>query len=138
MGKSFKENNKRAASRLDAQISVIIREMDSEDEIERLLDRDKKEIKGDTLNISLSGMSLVGCKTLKVGEKLNLDIMLPGSTEIIRAIAEVVRLNEKGAGIHFLAMKEGNRNALKTYLDEVAAKNDQKKGFFSRWLHFKK
>ncbi len=136
MGKVYKQIDKRVASRLDTQISVIIREMDGEDEIERLLDRDKKEIKTDTLNISLSGMSLVGCKTLKVGEKLNLDIMLPGTTVIIRAIAEVVRSNEKGAGIHFLAMKKGGMKTLKTYLDDVASKSNQKKGLFSRWLHF--
>jgi c-di-GMP-binding flagellar brake protein YcgR len=136
MRKDKQVNENRVASRFDHKITVIIRGMDEKDELKSLLDRDKKEKKAFTLNFSLSGMRLEGGKTFKVGEKLNLDIMLPGLAKMIKVVAEVVWSNEKAAGIHFLSMKEGNMNALKAYLDEVAINNKQKKSFFSQWLHF--
>lgn len=125
MPEAYLQSEKRVDPRFAVRIPIIFRAMDDKDEIKSLLDRDKKEKKAHTLNISLSGMCLVTGKALTVGNVLSLDIMLPGSTRILRAIAEVVWSNETGGGIRFLSMKEGDMQSFKTYLDEVASRSNQ-------------
>ncbi len=121
MPEAYLENEKRVDPRFAVRIPILFREMDNKDEIRSLLDPYKKERKAHTVNVSISGMCLVAGMALKIGTVLSLEILLPGSMKMLKAVAEVVWSKEASAGIRFLAMKENDMVSFKAYLDEVSS-----------------
>lgn len=112
--KAFLE--KRVHSRVPVKIPVYYR-----------LVQDPKELKNIhsqtaiTKDLSLDGMYIKTYQPPTVGDVFQLEIVLPESQKKLFAFAEVIWINEMGAGIHFLLMADEDREALKGYLDEVSS-----------------
>ena len=111
---------KRVHPRVSVKIPVKYRIIEDQQELETVFERKKKEQNTRTMDVSLGGLYIVADQILNIGSILRLDVSLPEKTSLISAFAEVVWANETGAGLHFLAMKEEDVEALKAYLAKVS------------------
>ncbi len=109
---------KRAHPRLSAEIHVRYRLIEDQKEMDSVIELRKREQNTRTSDLSLGGMYIVADRVLSMGTILRLDIFLPGKS--LPAFAEVVWANETGAGLHFLAMKESDREFLQAYLNRTS------------------
>ncbi len=111
---------KRIHPRVSIKIPVKYRIIEDQKELETVFERKKKEQTTKTMDVSLGGLYIVADQVLNVGSILRLDISLPDKSSLISAFAEVVWANETGGGLHFLAMKEDDVDALKNYLNNTS------------------
>jgi c-di-GMP-binding flagellar brake protein YcgR len=111
---------KRIHPRVSVKIPVKYRVIEDQKEIDSVFERRKKEQTTKTMDVSLGGLYIVADTVLNIGSILRLDISIPAKAAIISAFAEVVWANETGGGLHFLAMKEEDVDALKNYLGSVS------------------
>lgn len=111
---------KRIHPRVSVKIPVKYRVIEDQKEIDSVFERRKKEQTTKTMDVSLGGLYIVADSVLNIGSILRLDISIPAKVSIISAFAEVVWANETGGGLHFLAMKEEDVDALKNYLGSVS------------------
>ncbi len=109
---------KRVHPRVSVKIPVKYRVIEDQKEIETVFERKKREQTSQTMDMSLGGLYLVTEQVLNVGSILRLDISIPENAKMVSAFAEVVWSNETGGGLHFLAMKEEDVDALKNYLTQ--------------------
>jgi hypothetical protein len=109
---------KRVHPRVSAHVPVKFRLIEDSKEIETVFNRQHKDKTSRTMDLSLGGLYLVADVAVNVGSILRLDMVIPGQTAPIAAFAEVVWSNSEGLGLHFLAMKEEDIEALKTYLSK--------------------
>lgn len=81
----------------------------------------RKERKARTLNVSLGGVYIAaGATDLGIGSILSLNLFLPGNPTPLTAMAETVRRDALGRGLHFLAMKLEDGKALKACLEKIS------------------
>jgi c-di-GMP-binding flagellar brake protein YcgR len=111
---------KRVHPRVSVKIPVKYRVIEDQQELETVFERKKKEQTTKTMDMSLGGLYIVADQILNIGSILRLDISLPEKPSLVSAFAEVVWANETGGGLHFLAMKEEDVEALKAYLTKVS------------------
>lgn len=111
---------RRVHPRVSVKIPVKYRVIEDQGELATVFERKKKEQTTRTMDVSLGGLYLVADQLLNIGSILRLDISLPEKTSLISAFAEVVWSNETGGGLHFLAMKEEDVEALKSYLSKAS------------------
>jgi c-di-GMP-binding flagellar brake protein YcgR len=109
---------KRVHPRVSVKIPVKYRVIEDQKEIETVFERKKREQTSQTMDVSLGGLYLVSEQVMNVGSILRLDIAIPDNSRMVSAFAEVVWSNETGGGLHFLAMKEEDVDALKNYLNQ--------------------
>lgn len=112
---------RRVNPRISIKLPVKYRVIAGQDEIKAIDVSENDEITTQTLNVSLGGVCLLTDQRLKVGSHLRLNITLPKFSCEISAFAEVVWSNNSGAGLHFDAMKEEDRDKLKNYLSLTSA-----------------
>jgi c-di-GMP-binding flagellar brake protein YcgR len=112
---------KRIHPRVSVKIPVKYRVIEDQKELETVFERKKKEQTTKTMDMSLGGLYIVAEQVLNVGSILRLDISVPSRPSLISAFAEVVWSNETGGGLHFLAMKEDDVEALRAYLNKTSS-----------------
>ena len=112
---------KRIHPRVSIKIPVKYRVIEDQKELETVFERKKKEQTSKTVDMSLGGLYIVAEQILNVGSILRLDISVPNRSSLISAFAEVVWSNETGGGLHFLAMKEDDVEALRAYLNKTSS-----------------
>ncbi len=74
-----------------------------------------------TLDMSLGGMFIAVEQPLKVGNIFKFDIFLLDMKDVVALYGEVVRVDNKGAGLQFLMMSNDSREALQIFLLKAAA-----------------
>ncbi len=109
---------KRAYPRVPAHVPVRYRLIEDQKEIETVFNRENRNKSGKTVDVSLGGLYLSANISVGVGSILRLDIDLPGRATGIASFAEVVWSNAEGLGLHFLAIKEEDNEALKAFLSK--------------------
>ncbi len=112
--KTFLE--KRVHSRIPVKVPVQYRLVEDPQELENL--RGQTALAKD---LSLEGMHIKTDKTVKVGDVFRLDISVPEKSKQLFAFAEVVWVNETGAGLRLMLMAVEDQEALKGYLDKASA-----------------
>ena len=102
---------KRVHSRVPVKIPVQYRLVEDPKELENL--------KGQTAlakDVSLEGMFIKTSEASKVGDVIRLDISVPEKSKQLFAFAEVVWVNERGAGLRLMLMALEDKEDLKNYL----------------------
>ncbi len=112
---------KRANPRISLKIPVKYRLVEDEAEIRNIEEWRKLEQNTYTLDMSLGGMYIAVDQPLKVGNIIKFDIYLLDMTNVEGIYAEVAHADQKGAGLHFLMMKNNDREIMKAFLDKFAA-----------------
>lgn len=110
---SFLEN--RVRFRIPVKIPIQYVRVEDTKEIESL--RGQITLAKD---ISMDGMFIKTSRDVKIGDVFRIDISLPENSKHLFAFAEVVWVNDSGAGLHLMLMSEEDREALKFYLDQIA------------------
>ena len=73
--------------------------------------------KGHSVNISRSGILLEARGGLKMGDVVEMEISLPGPAGMVRAVGEVVRVDDAGhAGIHFTKLSAADLEQLQNFI----------------------
>ena len=85
----------------------------------RLLE-DLKARAGQARDLSLDGMYL-RTDRMKVGDVVRMDIPVPEKDGSLFAFAEVVRVDETGAGLRLMLMEDEDRQSLKDHLERTQA-----------------
>lgn len=109
---------KRENPRVSVKIPVQFKFVKNIDEIKTIEEWRKTEKNSYTLDLSLGGMYIALDLPLTVGSILKFKIYLYDKTNFVEVYAEVVRADEKGAGLHFLMMKDPEREFLQAFLDK--------------------
>lgn len=107
--RSFLE--KRNHSRVPVKIPVQYRQVEDPKELEEL--RGRTALAQDA---SLEGMHIKTGIPVKIGDVFRLDISVPERSKQLFAFAEVVWVNESGAGLRLMLMESEDRESLKAYL----------------------
>lgn len=113
--KSFLE--KRVNSRIPVKVPVQYRLVEDPTELENL--------KGRTAlakDMSLDGMYIKTEQPVKVGDVFRLDVSVPKKAGQLFAFAEVIWVNDAGAGLRLMLMAVEDKEYLKDYLDQLATK----------------
>jgi hypothetical protein len=92
--------------------------------VEELVESRSFQDDGKSVNISLSGISLVTEVALRKGDYLKVELSLPGSGRATRALAEVMwaRIENGGnlAGIRFLiVLNEADDNSIRRFVETM-------------------
>jgi len=112
--KSYLE--KRVHSRIPVKIPVQYRLVQDPKELENL--------KGQTAlakDVSLDGMFIKTAEAAKVGDVIRLDISVPEKSKQLFAFAEVVWVNETGAGLRLMLIASEDKEDLKSYLGRAVS-----------------
>lgn len=119
---SDKRRHKRVDLMVTVRYKVINRKL-----MRELVDSKPFLDDGRSVNISLSGISLTSGTPLNKGDFVKLELSLPGTDRITRALAEVMWSGPDGAsgnflsGIRFLIiLNEADEHSIKRYLQEQA------------------
>ena len=110
--------DKRADSRVSKHISVRYQAVHNEIEIATSETNNENLEVSHSENVSLGGLYLITMETLKVGALLRLHISLPEKLVFITTLARVTWTDQKGAGIHFLALKNEDMESLSAFIHE--------------------
>jgi len=113
-GKMFIE--RRAHPRFQAEFPVKYLFVSDKNEADAIREFGKKDSFALVRDISLGGLQVAVEEQMKVGDILAFEITLPGGAPPIIASAEVVWVNEKTGGLHFLIISEEDTTALKAYI----------------------
>ena len=89
--------------------------------IENIVEWRLQDKNGQTLDLSLSGMYFAVDQKLIINSVIRLEIPLSDESNLLPIYAEVVWVNEEGAGLHFIEMMDEDVECLKAYLAEVNA-----------------
>lgn len=81
-------------------------------------------------SISEGGVDAPGLQSLALGERVALELNLPGSTQPIRVDAMVVRRSTDRCGLEFLSLSNYQRNLIKRYC-RLQPKEKPRRGFSS-------
>ncbi len=112
-------SERRIHPRASVKLPIKYRVFDDEPDLTTVPERQKKTHTSYTQNVSLGGLYLVTDQDLNLETFLRLDISLPDYHQDISAFADVVWSNNKGAGLHFAAIKDEDVETLKNYLSLV-------------------
>jgi hypothetical protein len=107
---------KRVHSRIPVKIPVQYRQVEDPKELENL--RGKTGLAKD---VSLDGMYIKTDKPVKVGDVFRLDISVPEKSKQLFAFAEVVWVNDTGAGLRLMLMESEDKESLKLYLEKAGS-----------------
>ena len=113
-GKMFIE--RRAHPRFQAEFPVKYLFVSDKNEADAIREFGKKDSFALVRDISLGGLQVAVEEPMKVGDILAFEITLPGVALPIIASAEVVWVNDKTGGLHFLIISEEDTTALKAYI----------------------
>lgn len=108
--KMFKE--KREFPRMAIALPLkyrLIEDLRSPDSIAELR---KKEVATHTADVGLGGMFISMERPVNVGSILSIQFSIPGKANNLSAFVEVVWANDNGGGVHFLALKEEDKDSL--------------------------
>jgi hypothetical protein len=112
--------DKRIHPRFSTRIPIRYRVLHNAKEIEAIDEHNKKTEVSQSADISLGGLRLVTKEVLKLGSFLRLHISVPSKFLFISTLARVVWTTKKGAGIHFVAMKEDDVKILNEYINKMS------------------
>jgi hypothetical protein len=107
--KSFQE--RRAHFRKPVKISVDYHLVEDPAEIKNL-----KSQTADTRDLSLEGV-YIHAGRLNVKDVIRMDISIPKNPNSIFAFAEVVRIDQTGAGLRLMLMASEDKESLRGYLE---------------------
>ena len=107
---------RRANSRVQSRVPVLFRRVEDASEVEAL-----KGKSGQAQDLSLDGIFIQTDK-MKIGDVVRMELRVPQKPEALFAFAEVVRVDEAGAGLRLLLMEAEDRELLKDYLDQAHSK----------------
>lgn len=110
---------RRAHPRFQAEFPVKYYFVNDKNEAETIREFGKKDAFALVRDISLGGLQVVVEEPMKVGDILAFEISLPGAALPIIASAEVVWVNDKTGGLHFLIISEEDTATLKAYLKRL-------------------
>lgn len=108
---------KRVNSRIPVKIPVQYRLVEDPTELE--------DVRGRTAlakDLSLEGMYIKTDQTVKVGDVFRLDVSVPERSKQLFAFAEVIWVNDAGAGLRLMLMASEDKDSLKDYIERVASK----------------
>lgn len=88
-------------------------------EAQTLMELSKKNVNATTRDISLGGMQIELEQPMKVGDVLAFEIPLPGGAHTITTCAEVIWMDGKISGLHFLIIDEEDLMVFKAYLKRL-------------------
>lgn len=110
---------KRAHSRLLVKFPVTFQLLDEKHKNEAVqkIGTDPKD--AHTVDAGLGGMYIVSEESLKIGNHLNVKVVLPPPEAPLTLLADVVWADGKGAGLRFLAMKEEEIKILEIFLEKL-------------------
>ena len=108
---------KRVNSRIPVKIPVQYRLVEDPTELENL--RGRTALAKD---LSLDGMYIKTDHTVKVGDVFRLDVSVPEKSKQLFAFAEVIWVNDAGAGLRLMLMASEDKDSLKDYIDRIATK----------------
>ena len=117
--KPYKE--KRVHPRVLIKIPVKYRLIEDPQGSDSLSEMRKKEIDTLTKDVSLGGMHIVSEQRLNVGSILALHFILPQKPGNLSAFGEVVWAKDNAGGVHFIALKDGDMESLKTALAKASS-----------------
>ncbi|HEY5038335.1 MAG TPA: PilZ domain-containing protein [bacterium] len=112
--KSYLE--KRIHSRIPVKIPIQYRLVEDSKELDNL-----RGLTALAKDASLDGMFIKTDQMAKIGDVFRLDISVPEKSNQLFAFAEVVWVNETGAGLRLMLMATEDRDFLKSYLDKTAS-----------------
>jgi|SRR5579859_396700 len=118
MKKEFLSKEKRVHPRISAKIPITYRIFEENLEIKSLLERAEKNKTTHTLDVSLGGLFIFSKEPVTERSLMKLEMSIPDNPSKLRAMAEVVRSNESGTGVRFLAIEEEDVQFLKVYLEK--------------------
>jgi len=107
--KGFSE--RRANSRMQSRIPVSFSRVEDPKLVE-----DLKGKAGQAQDLSLDGIYIKTDKA-KVGDVVRIDIPVPDKKGSLFAFAEVVRVDETGAGLRLMLMEDEDRQSLRDFLE---------------------
>ncbi len=117
-GGGKKRRHPRIALQVPVKYKVINRKL-----LREIVDQRPFQDDGKTINISLSGVSLITSAALTKGDFLKLELGLPGSEKVTRALAEVMWSEPDApggpfsAGIRFLIiLNEADEHSVKRFI----------------------
>lgn len=113
--KSFLE--KRVNSRIPVKVPVQYHLVEDPKELEDL--RGRTALAKD---LSLDGMYIKTDQAVKVGDVFRLDVSVPERSKQLFAFAEVIWVNDAGAGLRLMLMASEDKDSLKDYLERLSAK----------------
>ena len=122
MAQLYNSAEKRANPRVSLEIPLKCRLMEGSLHADSISEMRKKTINSKSVDVSLSGMYIRTEQPLSVGTVMALDFSLPEKPTELSAFAEVVRDNEEGVGIQFLALKAEDLESLKSTLTKAASR----------------
>ena len=110
---------KRAEPRLSIKIPVKYHLVEDKVEIKDIAEWRNSEKNAYTLDMSLGGMYIAVDHPLKLRQIIKFDVFLLDKKKILGVYAEVVRVDAERAGLHFLMMKNDDRDFLQSFLDKT-------------------
>jgi hypothetical protein len=108
---------KRVNSRIPVKVPVQYRLVEDPRELE--------DFRGRTAlakDLSLDGMYIKTDHAVKVGDVFRLDVSVPERSKQLFAFAEVIWVNDAGAGLRLMLMASEDKESLKDYIDRIASK----------------
>jgi c-di-GMP-binding flagellar brake protein YcgR len=108
---------RRGSPRLSMMIPVKYRLERDEKVLRGIEDWRSEENNALTLDMSLGGMQIAVDRSLAVGDVLHFDIHLLDKARNASVYAKVIRTGKGKAGLQFLMMNDGEREALKAFFD---------------------
>jgi len=110
---------RRGSPRLSLQIPVKYRLERNEKVLQSIDDWRQTESNARTLDMSLGGMQIAVDPSLSVGDVLHFNVPLLNKSKSVNLYAKVIRTNKKNAGLQFLMMNDGEREALKAFFEFI-------------------
>lgn len=108
------EQERRRHPRISCSLPVRVRRM--EDPAATVSADNRREFTSMAVNLSQGGLYIHSQEPLGYNELYRLSINLPETDAKITAFAEVIWSNDKGGGVHFLAIHEDQEIHLREYV----------------------
>ncbi len=112
---------KREHPRISVKIPVQYYLAKDEGEFEHIVQWRLQEKNAEVLDLSVSGMHIVVDQKFLLGSVARFDMKLPNKPEPLTLFAEVVWVNNTGAGLHFIEMLNEDVECLKEYMAQAGS-----------------
>ncbi len=110
---------KRKDPRFPFMMPVTFRPAGDDGRFESLEERRSTEKKGKTLDVSLGGVFITTEQPLTVGNFLRVTLYLPDPSVAMTVFSDVVWEDGSGAGLHFVMIKNEDRQILEEFLKNL-------------------
>jgi len=108
---------RRGSPRFSVKVPVHFRIETDEKVLKGIEDWRKVEINLHTLDLSLGGMQIAVDKPLAVGDVLQFEVPLLNKAHKLGVYAKVIRASKTSAGLQFIKLEDGDKEALKAFFE---------------------